>query len=112
DKVIQRQTSERLPDILEEMFAIKSEVPYENFTQTPEHYRKLQQYVQTGDISIEYIVKNQAKKKYKRIIIPAKLDKLLEIEADLSILYTKQRYVIVFFIKQHDQIYLKNEKDL
>src|SRR5699024_1594823 len=104
DKVIQRQTSERLPDILEEMFAIKSEVPYENFTQTPEHYRKLQQYVQTGDISIEYIVKNQAKKKYKTIIIPAKLDKLLEIEADLSKQATKQRYILDFFIEHPDPI--------
>lgn len=104
DKIIQRQTSERLPDLLEEMFAIKSEVPYEQFTQSPEHYKELQQHVQTGDISIEYIVKNQAKKKYKTIIIPAKLEKLLEIEADLSKQATKQRYILDFFIEHPEPI--------
>jgi len=104
DKIIQRQTAERLPDILEEMFAVRSEIPYEYFSQTSEHYKQLQHYVQTGDISIEYIVKNQAKKKYKTIIIPAKLEKLLETEAELSKQATKQRLILDFFIEHPEPI--------
>src|SRR5699024_2133713 len=97
-KVIKRETEEQLPDVLEELFSIKTEVNYEDFIQTPEHFKALQKHIQSGDISIDYIVKNQAKKKYQTLILPAPLEILMEEEAQLHKQAVKQRLIIDYFI--------------
>lgn len=103
-KIIKRETDERLPPILEELFSVRTEIKYEDFTQTPEHFKALQKHVQDGDISIEYVVKNQAKKKYETFIIPASLEMLMEEEAQLSKRAIKQRLIIDYFIHHHERI--------
>src|SRR5699024_7356866 len=93
-----------LPAVLEETFSIKSEINYEDFGQTSAHFKALQKHVQTGDVSIHYVVKNQAKKKYETYIIPSSIESLMEAEAETSKRAVKQRLIMDYFINHPEPV--------
>src|SRR5699024_12249029 len=61
----------------------------------------LKKHLESMDLEIQYIVKNQAKKKYKTYVIPPSLEELQEAKKALSSHAHKQAAIIDFFI-EHD----------
>jgi primosomal protein N' (replication factor Y) len=99
-KEIVRMTDAALSSDLENLFAGRSAVPYEELTDASAGYHQLQKAVQDGDISIEYLVKSKITKKQKTMIKPAKEAHLLEeASLDLSKQAIKQLQLLTHFIK-------------
>ncbi|WP_100011009.1 primosomal protein N' [Lentibacillus sediminis] len=98
-KELTRMGEERLPDALEELFAGRDVILFEEFTASSIPYSQLQKSVQDGVISIEYLVKSKITKKQVTMIEPAKEPHQLE-EAmqDLSKNARKQQQMLFYFI--------------
>lgn len=99
-KELVRMTEEALPAPLEELFAGRDYIAYEAFEAASIPYHQLQKLIQSGDISINYIVKSRITKKLVTMVRPAKEPFLLE-EAlqDLSRSAKKQRMMLEFFLE-------------
>lgn len=104
-KEIVRMTEDALPEALENLFAGRDVLPYEELEGTIISYYQLQKAIQDGDISINYLVKSRITKKQVTMIRPAKEIHLLE-EAlqDLSKNAKKQQQLLNFFSKNPDEI--------
>lgn len=98
-KELTRMGEERLPDALEELFAVRDVIPFEEFTASSIPYSQLQKSVQEGVISIEYLVKSKITKKQITMIEPAKEPhRLEEAMQDLSKNAAKQQQMLFYFI--------------
>ncbi|WP_373895972.1 primosomal protein N' [Virgibacillus natechei] len=104
-KEITRLTEATLPNDLENLFAGREVIAYEEFEASTIRYNRLQKAVQDGDISIEYLVKSKITKKQVTMIMPAREAHLLE-EAmqDLSQKAKKQQQIVAFFIDNPEAI--------
>ncbi|MBM7598647.1 primosomal protein N' (replication factor Y) [Virgibacillus halotolerans] len=104
-KEIVRATGEELPENLENIFAGRDFISYEEFEGSTISYTQLQKAVQSGDVYIEYLVKSKITKKYVTMIRPAKESYLLE-EAllELSNGAKKQKQLLQFFIEHPEPI--------
>ncbi|MFS0672383.1 primosomal protein N' [Ornithinibacillus sp. 179-J 7C1 HS] len=104
-KEIVRNTLEPLSPELEDLFAGRDVIGFEEFEQSIIPYSKLQKALQNSIISINYLVKSKITKKFVTILEPNKESYLLE-EAlmDLSPNAKKQRQVLSFFIRNPDPI--------
>lgn len=107
-KELVRLTDAELPGNLEKAFVGRDIVPYDEFAKANASYYQLQNAIQDGDISINYLVQSKITKSQKTMIKPAKDVHLLE-EArhDLSKGANKQREVLAFFMQNPEPIDLK-----
>ncbi|MFC4023204.1 primosomal protein N' [Oceanobacillus longus] len=99
-KELVRMTDEELPEDIEHLFAGRDYIPFEEFESSSISYYQLQKLIETGDISIDYLVKSRITKKQVTMVKPAKDIFLLE-EAveDLSKSAKKQKQLLLFFIE-------------
>jgi len=104
-KEIVRTSDEVLTPELEDMFAGRDVIPFEEFEGSTISYYQLQKAVEAGDVIIDYIVKSKITKKYETMIRPKKEIHLLE-EAliDFSKNAKKQVSILEFFIENHVEI--------
>lgn len=104
-KELIRNTAEPLAPELENLFAGRDVISYEEFAHSTIAYSKLQQAIQATDISINYLVKSKVTKKLVTIIEPNKASYQLE-EAlmDMSQQAKKQRQLLSFFIQHPEPI--------
>jgi primosomal protein N' (replication factor Y) len=98
EKWIERVTNGDLPDILAQSFNSQVMIPYESLIQSSDHLKALQQAIETGDVLIQYKVKNQAKKKYVTMLYPAEKSHLLKERENLSKQATKQKAIIDYLL--------------
>ncbi|MBP1968152.1 primosomal protein N' (replication factor Y) [Virgibacillus natechei] len=104
-KEIKRITDEALPDPLENLFAGRDVIAFEELEASTIRYPQLQKAVQDGEISIEYLVKSKITKKYVTMIAPARESYLLEeAKQDLSTSAKKQRQILIYFIESPEAI--------
>lgn len=104
-KELVRMTDDMLPDEFENLFAGRDYIPFEEFEATSISYYQLQKLLETGDISVEYLVKSRITKKQITMVKPVKDIHLLE-EAleDLSKTAKKQRQLLLYFIEDDKEI--------
>lgn len=103
-KMIRKETEIPLPADLEKLFQGNDTIPYEDFEVVGGSLKLLRQAVEDGDVTIQYEVKNQAKKKYKTIVIPAAIGILKEAETTISRQASRQLQLIGFFMEHHAPI--------
>ncbi|GAA0422025.1 MAG: primosomal protein N' [Bacillota bacterium] len=104
-KEIVRMTSATLSDELEQLFAGRDVITYEEFTASKLPYVRLSKAVQDGDVSIEYLVKSRITKKFKTMIRPARPPhELEESMLDLAKNAKKQKQLLAFFIENPEPI--------
>lgn len=104
EKEIVKQTDEQLPPVLDALFKQQSRIKYEAIDQDRETMKVLKQYLESSDLELQYIVKNQAKKKYKTYILPPSLEQLLEAKQAISPHAHKQAAIIDFFIEHEGPV--------
>ncbi|GAB3067685.1 primosomal protein N' [Virgibacillus ainsalahensis] len=104
-KEIVRMTGEELPPVLENLFAGRDVIPFEELETSAVSYGQLQKGIQNGEISVEYLVKSKVTKKYITMLKPARENYLLE-EAvqDLPGNAKKQQQLLRFFIESPEAI--------
>lgn len=104
-KELVRMTDDMLPDEFENLFAGRDYIPFEEFEATSISYYQLQKLLETGDMSVEYLVKSRITKKQITMVKPVKDIHLLE-EAleDLSKTAKKQRQLLLYFIEDDKEI--------
>src|SRR5699024_12545793 len=99
-KELIRNTENRLSEELETLFSGRDVIPYDKFIHSTVPLNQLQQAIQDGDVSVNYLVKSKATKKYVTMIEPKKTTQQL-VEA-LLILHknaTSQRRLLQTFIR-------------
>lgn len=104
-KELERITEGSLTDELEEFFAGRDFVDYEEFEGSNVSYNQIQKAIQDGDIVVNYLVKSKITKKHLSMIKPNRESHLLE-EAiqDLSKNARKQKELLTFFIDYPEEI--------
>ncbi|WP_085992438.1 primosomal protein N' [Oceanobacillus senegalensis] len=104
-KEIVRMTDAMLPDELENLFAGRYVVSYEEFEKRKISYYQLQKSIQSGDISIDYIVQSRITKKQVLMIKPARESHFLE-EAIIDIPKNakKQKQLLSYFIENTEPV--------
>lgn len=101
-KEIVKLTEENLPEELEFLFAGRDVVSFEEFEQSNISYYQLKKVVETGDVSIDYLVKSKITKKKITMVEPAcEPYKLEEAMLDIPEQAKKQKKILSFFI-QHE----------
>ncbi|WP_099158041.1 primosomal protein N' [Virgibacillus ndiopensis] len=107
-KELTRMTEVELPHDLENIFAGRDVISYEEFMSSSVSYYQLQKAIHDGDIAVNYLVKSKITKKQVTMIKPACAIHLLE-EAynDLSKQARKQQEIIAFFIEYPKPIELQ-----
>lgn len=100
DKEIVRLTDYPLISSLEQKFQKHHALPYEEVLSALGNYRKLQYYIEKGDLAVRYIVTSRATKKYKTIIVPASVSTLQKAYDELSKRATRQRQILHFFMTE------------
>ncbi|MFD1038039.1 primosomal protein N' [Virgibacillus byunsanensis] len=99
-KELIRLTDEEMTNELENFFAGRDVIPYEEVDHSPVSYYQLQKAVQDGDIAVNYLVKSKITKKRVTMIKPLRSSHLLEETLlDLSTNAKKQHELITFFIE-------------
>lgn len=104
-KELVRNTNNRLSDELEALFAGRASIPYDKFIHSKVQLKQLQKAVQTGDLTVNYVVKSKARKKYTTMIQPK--NERHHLEESLLHLHknaTSQRRVVQFFIDHPEAI--------
>lgn len=101
EKEIVKLTDDILPPELETLFQQRSRIKFDEIDQSRKQMSLLKKHLESMDLEIQYIVKNQAKKKYKTYVIPPSLEELQEAKKALSSHAHKQAAIIDFFI-EHD----------
>ncbi len=104
-KELIRNTENRLSEELETLFSGRDVIPYDKFIHSTVPLNQLQQAIQAGDVSVNYLVKSKATKKYVTMIEPKKTPHQLE-EAllDLHKNATSQRRLLQYFLHHPDAI--------
>jgi primosomal protein N' (replication factor Y) (superfamily II helicase) len=99
-KQLIRETDEVLTPELEQLFAGRDFIDYEEFENATISYSQLQKAIQEGEISIEYLVESKITKKQLLMVKPSKEAYLLE-EAlmDIPKNANKQKQVISYFLE-------------
>ncbi|GAA0612698.1 primosomal protein N' [Virgibacillus siamensis] len=99
-KELERLTDETLSQDLESLFAGRDFVPYEELEDTNLSYSKVQQAIQDGDVTVNYLVKSRVTKKQVTMIKPNRESHLLE-EAcqELPGNAKKQQQLLQYFIE-------------
>lgn len=104
-KELIRMNEATLSAELEQLFAGRDFISYEEFTSSSISYHRLQKAIQEGDVSVKYLVKSKITKKRLTMIKPAKESYLLE-EAllDLPKNAKKQQLALEYFIEKPEEI--------
>ncbi|WP_042223816.1 primosomal protein N' [Oceanobacillus manasiensis] len=104
-KELVRNTEERLSDEMEDLFAGRDVIGFEEFEGSTLSYYQLQKEVQDGSITVKYLVHSKITKKYITMVQPAREAHLLE-EAfeDLSKQALKQRKLLAYFLQNPEPI--------
>ncbi|MBM7571772.1 primosomal protein N' [Aquibacillus albus] len=104
-KELQRLTEEALPEKLEEIFAGRDRMDYEEFLQRNGNLRILQQVIQEGLVEIHYQVKSKETIKKETMISPNKqLFFLEEALANLPKQAVKQKQMLLYFLKNPEVV--------
>ncbi|MFC3040280.1 primosomal protein N' [Virgibacillus xinjiangensis] len=104
-KELVRLTDGELDQQLENLFAGRHVIPYEEIEESIVAYRTIQKAVQDGDISMEYLVKSKETKKFVTMVRPGKEAYLLEeAHQDLPRNAKKQKQLLQYFIEFPDPI--------
>lgn len=99
DKEIVRVNKAFLPNELELLFNGHETVPYDEAIKKLTNLRQLQQSIETGDLSIKYVVKSQITKKYIRMVVPAEKELLKKAYDKLPGNAHKQKKIIQYFLE-------------
>lgn len=109
-KQLIRMTDEELSDELEKLFAGRGFVEFEEFENRNGNYYQLQKAIQSGDISVEYVVQSKITKKLITMVKPARdVHQLEEALLDIPRNAKKQRQMLLYFIEHPTPI---TQKDL
>ncbi|MGJ9458806.1 primosomal protein N' [Oceanobacillus sp. CF4.6] len=104
-KELVRMTDEELPGDIEHLFAGRGYIPFEEFESSSISYYQLQKLIETGDISIDYLVKSRITKKQVTMVKPAKeIFQMEEAVEDLSKSAKKQKQLLLFFIEYMNEM--------
>ncbi|WP_430786037.1 primosomal protein N' [Virgibacillus flavescens] len=106
-KELQRMTEDELEPALENLFAGRDTITYEEFTNSNISYNELLKVINNGEISVEYLVKSRITKKTETIIKPVEDQNLEEAYEDLSPNAKKQKQLLGYFIQNPDPIHKK-----
>lgn len=105
EKELVRVSEEKLSFELEDLFAGRDVVDFEEFAASTLSYYQLQKAIEAGDIIVDYIVKSKITKKYETMVRPVLEEHLLqEARLDLSQKAKKQLAILDYFIEQPEEI--------
>ncbi|MFG6118189.1 primosomal protein N' [Thalassobacillus sp. B23F22_16] len=108
-KELWRLDEEELPQALEQLFAGRDVIDFEEFEQAGISYHQLQKVIHDGLIDVHYEVKSKETKKTTRMIQPGKSSFGLEEAAvDLPKQAVKQKEVIHYFIENPEPVSQKH----
>ncbi|MFC4557061.1 primosomal protein N' [Virgibacillus kekensis] len=104
-KELVRMTEDSLPEDLENFFAGRDFVVYEEFEAAKISFYQLQKAIQDGDISVNYQVKSKITKKHITVVEPRIEPHSLEEEIlDLPKIAKKQKELLAYFIDHPEPI--------
>lgn len=94
----------RLTDIpliatLENAFKKKAVLSFEETVRLIGSYKKLQHYIESGDLAVQYVVTSKATKRYKSYIVPSNREMMESEYENLPKQATRQKEILKFFIQ-------------
>src|SRR5699024_3456821 len=101
-KELKRNTNTKLDEPLEDLFAGRDVIPFEEMQASLVTYNQVQKAVQDGNIVVNYIVSSKITKKYQTIIKPNKAQHELE-ESYRDLANAKKQKLLLKYFLEHDK---------
>ncbi len=98
-KEIIRLTDIPLPSSLEEKFQLKKAISFEDALHVLGSYKELQYFIEKGDLAVQYVVASKATKRYKTIISPLSVERMIVEMEKVSNRAVRQKEIMQFFIE-------------